>query len=115
MEDIQKTNNSAARLCYFVCKATIALHNYLRTTESSVYCPPGYIDGEDGAGNFIAGGWKTDEDPCTGMLAVACTSSNRYICNYIYFKCFLLSHNISPIHVIYNAYRYSTSAASKRN
>ena len=83
-------------------KATIALHNYLRTTESSVYCPPGYIDGEDGAGNYIAGGWKADEDPCTGMLAVACTSSNRYIFNYIYFKCFLLSHNISPIHVIYN-------------
>ena len=38
-------------------KATIALHNYLRTTESSVYCPPGFIDGEDGSGDFFAGGW----------------------------------------------------------
>ena len=44
-------------------KNTIALYNYLRTTESSVYsvyCPPGYIDGDDGAGNFIAGGCKAD-------------------------------------------------------
>ena len=90
------------------------MHNYLRTTESSVYCPPRYIDREDGAGNFISGGWKADEDPCTGILTVACTSSNRYICNYIYFKCFLLSHNISPIHVVYNVYRYSMSAGSIR-
>ena len=28
-------------------QAAISLHNYLRTTESSVYCPPGFIDGED--------------------------------------------------------------------
>ena len=27
-------------------QATIALHNYLRTTESLVYCPPGFIDGK---------------------------------------------------------------------
>lgn len=57
-------------------KAAIALHNYLRTTESSVYCPPGYIDGGDGAGNAIAG-WRADEEPRTGMLTVASTSSNR--------------------------------------
>ena len=34
-------------------KAAIALHNYLRTEESSLYCPPGFVDGEDGAGNII--------------------------------------------------------------
>ena len=95
-------------------KATRALHNYFCTTESSVYCSPGYIDKEDSSGNFIAGGWKADEDQCTGMLAVACTSSNRYICNYIYLKFSLLLHNISPIHVIYNVCRNSTSEASIR-
>ena len=36
-------------------KAAIALHNYLRTTESSVYCPPGFTDGEDGERNVIGG------------------------------------------------------------
>ncbi len=34
-------------------KAAIALHNYLRTFESFVYCPPGFVDGEDGGGNII--------------------------------------------------------------
>ena len=34
-------------------KAAIALHNFLRTTESTVYCPAGFIDAEDGAGNLI--------------------------------------------------------------
>ena len=57
--------------------AAIALHNYLHTTESSVYCPPGFIDGEDGAGNVINGRWRTDEEACTGMLNVSTTSSNR--------------------------------------
>ena len=44
-------------------KATIALHNYLRTTESSVYSPPGFVDGEDGVGNMMEGSWRNDEDP----------------------------------------------------
>ena len=44
-----------------------ALHNYLQTSESAAYCPPGYIDGEDGAGNTIDGGWRTDQDPCSGL------------------------------------------------
>lgn len=42
-------------------KATIALHNYLRTTESSVYCPPGFVDGEDGAGHIVEGSWRNEE------------------------------------------------------
>ena len=49
------------------CKAAIALHNYLRTTESTVYCPLGFVDGEDGAGNSIDGVWRADEDPCSGL------------------------------------------------
>ena len=40
-------------------KATIALHNYLRTKELSVYCPPGFIDGEDGDGNVLFGNTHT--------------------------------------------------------
>ena len=38
----------------------IALHNYLRTTESSVYCPPEFTDGEDGERNDIEGAWQTE-------------------------------------------------------
>ena len=60
-------------------KAAIALHNYLRTKASSVYCPPGLTDGEDGERNVIEGAWRTDEEQSTGMGHVACTSSNRYV------------------------------------
>ena len=59
-------------------KAAVALHNYLRTTEGAVYCPPGYIDGEDGAGDFIPGRWRNDEEPVTGMGSVAHIGNNRY-------------------------------------
>ena len=60
-------------------QATLALHNYLRTTESSVYCPPGFVDAEDGSGNRVDGAWRTDEEACTGLQNVAQTSSNRYL------------------------------------
>lgn len=58
-------------------QAAIALHNYLRTVESSVYCPPGYVDAEDGCGNVIEGSWRTDDDN-TGMQSISQTGSNRY-------------------------------------
>ena len=58
--------------------ATVALHNYLRTTESSVYCPPGFVDGEDGAGNTMEGGWRNDEDPSTGLEPLGQAGGNRY-------------------------------------
>ena len=48
-------------------KAAIALHNYLRTEESSVYCPAGFIDGEDGDGNVVSGYWR--EEGSSGALA----------------------------------------------
>ena len=60
-------------------KAAIVLHNFLHTTESSVYCPPGFVDGEDGERNPTAGAWRTDDEPCTGMQPVSHISSNRYI------------------------------------
>ena len=60
-------------------QAAVALHNYLRTTESSVYCPPGFTDGEDGIGNRIDGGWRGDEDSNTGMHSVSHTGSNRFV------------------------------------
>eukprot|EP00731_Ephydatia_muelleri_P029865 Em0021g388a len=51
-------------------KAAIALHNYLRTTESSQYIPPGFVDGEDGAGNIVEGSWREEEEP-TGLIPLS--------------------------------------------
>ena len=59
-------------------KAAIALHNYLRTNESPVYCPPGFVDGEDGAGNLVQGTWR-DDDPVTGLKSLGRVGGNRYI------------------------------------
>ena len=60
-------------------KAAVALHNYLRTEESSVYCPPGFLDSEDGCGNFIEGSWRRDEEGNTGMTDISHTGSNRQV------------------------------------
>ena len=57
-------------------QAAIALHNLLRTTESTVYCPPGFIDAEDGSGNSIDGGWRNEENN-SGMQPIGQASSNR--------------------------------------
>ena len=62
--------------CVSFCKAAVALHNFLRTTEAT-YCPPGFVDGEDGTGNVIDGTWRADNDTCTGMEPVRRVGSNR--------------------------------------
>lgn len=64
-------------------KAAIALRNLLRTTESSVYCPPGFLDSEDGMGNSIPGRWREEEQP-TGLNSVSRTSSNWSVHLIIY-------------------------------
>ena len=58
-------------------KAAIALHNYLQTTESSVYCPTGFVDGEDGSKNVVEGTWRCEESH--GLTKVSSVSSNRYV------------------------------------
>ena len=59
-------------------KAAVALHNLLRVQESTVYCPPGFVDCEDGEGNIIDGSWR-EEDRSTGMQEVSRTGSNRLV------------------------------------
>ena len=59
-------------------KAAIALHNFLRTVESPLYCPPGFVDSEDGMGNSIPGTWRNEEQP-TGLHSVSRTGSNRLV------------------------------------
>ena len=59
-----------------ITKAAIALHNYLRTKEFSIYCQTGYTDAEDGSGNVIPGSWR-NEEPATGILPIGNVSGNR--------------------------------------
>ena len=88
-------------------QAAVALHNYLRTTESSLYCPPGFVDGEDGEGSPISGSWRSDQEPCVGMQPISHTSSNR--CDMF---------NIDVIFgftIVFYNYRHSRSAADNRD
>ena len=62
-------------------QTSIALHNFLRTVGSSVYCPPGFIVSEDGTGNVLYGRWRADVEGSSGMLAISHTGSSRYVNN----------------------------------
>ena len=64
-------------------QAAVSLHNFLRTTESGVYCPPGFINGEDGSGNLIDGGWRQDEETNSGMKSISQAGSN-YVLHIVY-------------------------------
>ena len=66
-------------------KAAIALHNSLRTTELTVYCPPGFVDGEDGEGNVVRGSWREGEG--SNMTSVTTTSSNQSVPFYYVHTC----------------------------
>ena len=59
-------------------KASIALHNFLRTTESSVYCPPGFIDSGDADGNVICGSWRQEQGSSGGIFPVRQAGSNHH-------------------------------------
>ena len=48
-------------------KAAIALHDYFQTTESSVYCPPGFINGEHRTQKVIQGSWRIDAPAPSGL------------------------------------------------
>ena len=56
-------------------KAAIALHNYLRVTESSVYCPPGFVDTESSDGYVVSGRWREDS-MAQGLEQVCSFGSN---------------------------------------
>lgn len=58
-------------------KATLCLHNLLRSKESSVYCPPGFGDSEDSNGDLIPGEWRL-QGTGNGLLPIGTQGGNRY-------------------------------------
>ena len=53
-----------------IVQATVALHNYLRQTDTACYCPDGFVDSFDGSGNILTGEWRriTSADEGSGAL-----------------------------------------------
>ena len=78
-------------------KAAIALHNYLRTEESSAYCPTGFVDGEDGSGNVISGSWR-EEEPGTGLTLLGSVSGNGLVFSYIRHSHGIITYTFLGIH-----------------
>ena len=117
----------AARLCIFCrhiqadpdnvvifTKAAIALYNYLRTTESTVYCPTGFTDGEDGFGNVIPGSWRREEGRSDGLEPLHQAGGNRWVLLKIMSNIIRKTCILTTLY-IYNTLslcRYSTTAAS---
>ena len=60
-------------------KATIASHNYLRSTESTVYCPAAFTDVEDGAWNVLPGSWRSEESGRSELEPLGQAGGNRYV------------------------------------
>ena len=49
-----------------------------------MYCPPGFIDGEDSAGNVIEGSWRAEHDG-TGLQPLGSVGWNSLsTCTYSY-------------------------------
>lgn len=62
-------------------QATITLHNYLRQTDTTCYCPAGFVDSFDGSGNILPGEWRriTSADDGSGAFcSLPATRGTRY-------------------------------------
>ena len=62
-----------------LCQSSVSPPNYLWTTKFSVNCPPRFTNGQDREQNPIEGGWRTDEEPGTGMQSLSRICSNRWV------------------------------------
>ena len=77
MADIPQAHYWRARESSPLHQGSHSTHNYLRVTESGVYCTPRFVDGEDGAGNQISGGWRGEDDPCARLASLGQVGGNR--------------------------------------
>ena len=60
-----------------VVLATLALHNFLRSTNSSRYIPPGSVDSEDQDGEVRQGSWRNEELVSSGMVSISNSRKGR--------------------------------------
>ena len=60
-----------------VVLATLALHNFLRSTNSSRYIPPGSVDSEDQDGEVRQGSWRNEELISSGMVSISNSRKGR--------------------------------------
>ena len=59
-------------------KAAIALHNYLRPSENSLYCPQGFVDIESENGEIRPGHWRTIQERNNVLTSISYLRGSRY-------------------------------------
>lgn len=52
------SKNASVKTAEAITKAAVCLHNFLRLTNSAVYCPNGFVDSEDASGKIKQGEWR---------------------------------------------------------
>ena len=64
-----------------IVQATIALHKYLRQTDTACYCPAGFVDSFDDSGNILPGEWRqitSTDDGSGAFCSLPATRGTRY-------------------------------------
>ena len=59
MENISTTHVGNVRNIQYWVLSCLCLHNYLRQTENSLYCPHGFVDIQTGDGEIRVGKWRS--------------------------------------------------------
>ncbi|KFM75519.1 hypothetical protein X975_07116, partial [Stegodyphus mimosarum] len=79
-----------------IVKASVCLHNYLRSKEEQMpakerrYCPPGFADTDDGSGSILTGRWR--DENIHNLSKVSRSASNMY------------SKNAAAVRISYTSY-----------
>ena len=77
--------SASPKTVQLIIEAAVCLHNYLRQTETALYCPSGFVDSMDRSGNIKPGEWRsmvstTERGALDGLSRVR---GSRYTLNAI--------------------------------
>lgn len=63
-----------------IIKACVCLHNYLMQTENAGYAPTGFVDADNGTGEFVPGSWRSEvaNDERSAFQPLTRAGTNNY-------------------------------------
>ena len=65
-----------------IIKAYVCLHKYFVQTENAGYAPTGFVNSQDGTGDFVPGSWRpqvaNDHDKRSALRPLTRAGSNTY-------------------------------------
>lgn len=89
--------NASVKTAEAITKAAVCLHNFLRLTNSAVYCPNGFVDSEDASGKIKQGEWRgIVSGSGSAMTDIAPLRGRRNTNNAVQVRNGLMNYFISP-------------------